>query len=70
MALGFFQLFVQSGHFYLIVRPKLLQLTSFFGGGGGELNRENCIYFEVLITMEAIYREVIFFFRNKWIAIF
>ena len=31
----FFQLFVQSGHFYLIVRPKLLQLTSFFWGGGG-----------------------------------
>ena len=35
MALAFFQLFVQSGHFYLIVRRKVLQLTSLFGVGGG-----------------------------------
>lgn len=70
MALAFFQLFVQSGHFYLIVRRKVLQLTSLFGGGGGAvgdvLNRENCIDFEVFMTMEAIFREVIFFCRNKW----
>ena len=39
-------------------------------GGGGVFNRENCIDFEVFMTMEAIYREVIFFCRNKWIAIF
>lgn len=69
MALAFFQLFVQSGHFYLIVRRKMLQLTSLFGGGGAVgdvLNRENCIDFEVFMTMEAIFREVIFFCRNKW----
>ena len=72
MALAFFQLFVQSGHFYLIVRRKVLQLTSLFGGGGGGgaggdvLNRENFIDLEVFMTMEAIFREVIFFCRNKW----
>ena len=36
------------------------------GGGGAGLNRENCIDFEVFMTMEAIFREVIFFCRNKW----
>ena len=69
---GVFQLFVQSGRFYLIVRPKLKTIANFFfeGGGGVGLNRENCIDFEVFMTMEAIHREVIFFCRNKWIAIF